>query len=97
MSKITIQDVKKVANLARLDLQDQEISDYTDQLEKILRYVAQLEEIDTANVLPTTRAVEVINVTREDSSTFTPVRDELLELGPHMDGEFFRVPKILSD
>ena len=49
MSKITAKDVRKVAQLARLDLPDDQIATYTDQLEKILAYVAQLEEIDTVN------------------------------------------------
>ncbi len=97
MTKITPQDVKKVASLARLDLQDGEIDAYTDQLEKILRYVAHLQEIDTENIPATTRAVEVTNVTRDDIAQLSPLKDKLLELSPHSEGRFFRVPKILSD
>ncbi len=97
MSKITAEDVKKVAILSRLDLQPEKIETYTSQLEKILDYVAQLQKIDTQGVEPTTRAVEVINVTREDVVFGTKVRKEILELGPQREGEFFRVPKILSE
>ena len=97
MSKITAKDVRKVAQLARLDLPDDQIATYTEQLEKILAYVAQLEEIDTTNVKPTTRAVEVVNVTRTDEVFETPVREELLNLAPQREGDFFRVPKILAE
>ena len=47
MSRITIEDVKKVAKLARLDLEDEKIETFAGQLEKILGYVAQLERINT--------------------------------------------------
>ena len=97
MSKITAKDVRKVAQLARLDLPDDQIATYTEQLEKILAYVAQLEKIDTTNVKPTTRAVEVVNVTRTDEVSATPVREELLNLAPQREGDFFRVPKILAE
>lgn len=97
MSKISADDVRKVAQLARLDLPDEKIVTYTTQLERILEYVAHLEAVDTENVPPTTRAVEVVNVTREDQVNATPVREELLNLAPQREGEFFRVPRILGD
>ena len=97
MSKITSDDVRKVSGLARLALPEDKIATYTDQLERILAYVAQLEAIDTDGVAPTTRAVEVVNVTREDQIEQTAVREELLNLAPQRQGDFFRVPKILSD
>ena len=97
MSKITADDVRKVATLARLDLPEEKIATYTGQLERILDYVAQLESVDTAGVPPTTRAVEVVNVTREDVVTPTDVREQLLNEAPQREGDFFRVPKILAD
>jgi aspartyl-tRNA(Asn)/glutamyl-tRNA(Gln) amidotransferase subunit C len=97
MSKITADDVRKVANLARLDLPEEKIATYTGQLERILDYVAQLESVDTAGVPPTTRAVEVVNVTRDDVVTPTDVREQLLNEAPQREGDFFRVPKILAD
>jgi aspartyl-tRNA(Asn)/glutamyl-tRNA(Gln) amidotransferase subunit C len=97
MSRITADDVSKVAQLARLQLPEEKISTYTAQLERILDYVAQLESVDTEGVPPTTRAVEVVNVTREDRVEPTPVREELLNLAPQREGDFFRVPKILGE
>lgn len=97
MSRITANDVRKVAQLARLQLAEEKIATYTGQLERILDYVAHLEGVDTEGVPPTTRAVEVVNVSREDAVLTTPVRDDLLGLAPQREGDFFRVPQILGD
>ena len=97
MTRITSDDVRKVAKLCCLEIPDDDIEKYSNQLEGILEYIAQLERIDTAGVPPTTRAVEVVNVFREDKVIATDVRDDLLEQAPHREGDFYRVPKILSD
>jgi aspartyl-tRNA(Asn)/glutamyl-tRNA(Gln) amidotransferase subunit C len=97
MSRITADDVRKVAQLARLELPEQKIATYTGQLERILDYVAHLEQVDTEGVPPTTRAVEVVNVTRDDLVETTVVREDLLELAPQREGDFFRVPRIMAE
>ncbi|NBQ18564.1 MAG: Asp-tRNA(Asn)/Glu-tRNA(Gln) amidotransferase subunit GatC [Synechococcaceae bacterium WB5_2A_257] len=100
MSRISANDVRKVAQLARLDLPEHTIetfTTFTPQLEEIIDFVAQLEEIDTTDVAPTTRAVEVVNVCREDIVTNTDIREELLDLAPEREGDFFKVPKIMAD
>ena len=97
MSRISADDVRKVAKLARLNLPDDKIATYTGQLESILGYVSQLEQVDTTGVPETTRAVEVTNVTRQDGVNPTPVREEILNQAPQREGDFFRVPKILGD
>ncbi len=97
MGRISTDDVRKVAALARLDLPEARLAVMTSQLETILDYVSQLEQVDTTGVLPTTRAVEVVNVTREDGVNPTPVRDDLLNLAPQREGDYFRVPRILGD
>ncbi|MEB3202823.1 MAG: Asp-tRNA(Asn)/Glu-tRNA(Gln) amidotransferase subunit GatC [Synechococcus sp.] len=97
MSKISSDDVRKVALLARLALPEEKIATYTSQLERILEYVNQLEAVDTEGIPPTTRAVEVVNVTRADVVTPTSVREELLDEAPQREGDFIRVPKILVE
>ena len=99
MTRITSDDVRKVAKLCRLEIPEDDIEKYSNQLEGILEYIAQLERIDTLNVPPTTRAVEVVNVFREDTivSSSSDVRDKILDLAPQREGQFFRVPKILSE
>ncbi|MEB3242074.1 MAG: Asp-tRNA(Asn)/Glu-tRNA(Gln) amidotransferase subunit GatC [Cyanobacteriota bacterium] len=97
MGRITADDVRKVAHLARLELPDDKIATYTSQLERILDYVAHLQQVDTEGVPATTRAVEVVNVSRPDVVETTAIREDLLNLAPQREGEFYRVPRILND
>ena len=97
MTKITKEEVKKVAHLARLELNENEINNHVEQLEKILDYIRQLEKIDTDDVPCTTRAIEVINVFRKDEKKNSDFIEELLELAPSKEDKFFKVPKIISE
>ena len=97
MTKITKEEVKKVAHLARLELNDNEINNHAKQLEKILDYIRQLEKIDTDNVPCTTRAIEVVNVFRKDEKKNSDCNEELLELGPSREEKYFKVPKIINE
>ena len=97
MTKITNDEVKKVAYLARLELNEDEISNHAEQLEKILDYIKQLEEIDTKDVPCTTRAIEVTNVFRKDNKKNFDCTEELLELGPSREDKYFKVPKIINE
>ena len=97
MAKINKEEVKKVAYLARLELEEHEINNHAEQLEKILEYIKQLEKIDTDGVPSTTRAIEVINVLRKDEKKNSDCIDELLELAPSREDKFFKVPKIISE
>ena len=97
MTKITKAEVKKVAHLARLELNENEINNHAEQLEKILDYIRQLEKIDTADVPCTTRAIEVINVFRKDEKQNSFCNEDLLELGPSREDKFFKVPKIINE
>ena len=96
MTKITKEEVKKVAHLARLELNEDEINNHAEQLEKILEYIKQLEKIDTEDVACTTRAIEVTNVFRKDEQKSSDCIDELLELGPSREDQYFKVPKIIN-
>ncbi len=96
MPIIDREQVHKVATLARLDLTAPEEEQMTAQLSNILEYFEQLSELDTADVPPTTRAIDVSNVTRLDQLQPFPDREELLREAPEQDGDFFKVPKILQ-
>ncbi len=87
--------VHKVALLARLELTPEEEEQFTTQLGSILDYIEQLNELDVSDVLPTTRAIDVSNVTREDELQPYPDREAILNGAPEQEGEFFKVPKIL--
>ena len=97
MTKITNKEVRKVAHLARLELNEDEINNHVEQLEKILEYINQLEKIDTDDVPCTTRAIEVINVFRKDENKNYDYIDELLDLGPSKEEKYFKVPKIINE
>ena len=97
MTKITKEEVKKVAHLARLELNEDEINNHAEQLEKILEYIKQLEKIDTEDVPCTTRAIEVTNVLRKDEKKNSDCTNDLLELGPSIEDKYFKVPKIISE
>ena len=97
MIKITKNEVKKVAHLARLELNEDEINNHADQLEKILEYIKQLEKIDTNDVPCTTRAIEVINVFRKDEKKNYDSTEDILDLGPSREDEFFKVPRITNE
>jgi aspartyl-tRNA(Asn)/glutamyl-tRNA(Gln) amidotransferase subunit C len=96
MSIIDREQVSKVANLARLELTAEEEEEMTTQLSGILEYFQQLSELDTTDVPPTTRAIDVSNVVRPDELQSYPDREGLLQEAPDQDGDFFKVPKILQ-
>ncbi|MDP5017614.1 MAG: Asp-tRNA(Asn)/Glu-tRNA(Gln) amidotransferase subunit GatC [Dolichospermum sp.] len=93
---IDSEQVRKVANLARLELTADEEVQFTTQLGSILDYIEQLNQLDVTNVAPTTRAIDVSNVTREDILQPCPDREAILSSAPQQEGDFFRVPKILN-
>jgi aspartyl-tRNA(Asn)/glutamyl-tRNA(Gln) amidotransferase subunit C len=92
--------VRKVAHLARLELTEAEEEQFTTQLSSILEYFQQLSELDTDQVEPTARAIDVSNVTRIDQLQPYPDRELILENAPEredsMQGEFFKVPQIMG-
>ena len=97
MTKINKEEVKKVAQLARLELNEDEINNHSKQLEKILEYIKQLQKIDTDNVPCTTRAIEVTNAFRKDEKKNYDHTEDLLDLAPSREDKFFKVPKIINE
>lgn len=90
------EQVRKVALLARLELTEEQEEQFTTQLGSILEYFEQLSELDVSNVPPTTRAIDVSNVTRKDDLQPYPDREAILTGAPDQEGDFFKVPKILQ-
>ena len=93
--KITIDEVKYVSGLARLELQAEEAEAMTSQLDQILSYVDKLNELDTSQVEPTTHAISITNAFREDSLRESLSQEEALSNGPRQNGESFVVPKVI--
>lgn len=91
---ITIKDVEHVAKLARLELSEAEKEIFTKQLDSILNYVEQMNEVDTTGIEPMSHIVPVTNVMREDEVVYTNTKEELMQNAPEEEDGFFRVPKI---
>jgi aspartyl-tRNA(Asn)/glutamyl-tRNA(Gln) amidotransferase subunit C len=94
---IQLEDVKKVALLSRLELNEEELQTMTSQMAAILDYVEQLQELDTDGVEPMAHAIEMRNVFRDDVATPSLPREQALANAPDQDGEFYRVPAILGE
>ena len=94
--KITLDDVRHVAKLARLSLKEDDLQRLTDQLESILGYVDKLSEVDVTGVEPTAHALPLHNVLREDVVEPSLPLEKVLRNAPDVDGRFFKVPKIIG-
>jgi aspartyl-tRNA(Asn)/glutamyl-tRNA(Gln) amidotransferase subunit C len=94
--KLTVEQVRRVALLARLKLTPEEEISLTAQLDSILGYMNKLAELDTAEVQPFSLALENDVVLREDVVTNQPDTDALLANAPDRDNNFFKVPKIIE-
>ncbi len=93
---LTRAEVEKVALLARLELEPQELELLTAQLARVVEYVDQLAQLDTQGVEPLAHAVELTNVFRPDQVQPSLPRQKALQQAPRTDGEFFRVPAVLE-
>jgi aspartyl-tRNA(Asn)/glutamyl-tRNA(Gln) amidotransferase subunit C len=96
MEKITIKQVEHVANLARLRFDEEEKKRLAEQLGSILEYIDQLNKLDTTNVEPTSHAIPVKNVVREDVVKTSFTQDEALANAPSPVEGLFEVPKIIE-
>jgi len=94
---ISRDDVAHVARLARLDLTDEELDRFTEQLAAVLDYAAEMAALDTAGVPPTAHPLQLANVWRDDVVRPSLDRDEVLAMAPAAEDGRFRVPKILGD
>jgi aspartyl-tRNA(Asn)/glutamyl-tRNA(Gln) amidotransferase subunit C len=97
MPSITRDEVAHLARLARLALSEDELAHYADQLDVILDAVATVSQAPTDGVPPTTHAVPVTNVLRDDVNRPSLTADEALSGAPASDEGRFRVPRILDE
>jgi aspartyl-tRNA(Asn)/glutamyl-tRNA(Gln) amidotransferase subunit C len=86
-----------VARLARLELTEEELDRYVDQLGAVLDHAADVAALDTSGVPPTAHPLPLENVLREDVVGPSLDRDEVLREAPDSDGVRFRVPRILGE
>ncbi|HSD27970.1 MAG TPA: Asp-tRNA(Asn)/Glu-tRNA(Gln) amidotransferase subunit GatC [Vicinamibacteria bacterium] len=90
-------EVEHVARLARLTLSEGELERMREQLSAILEYIDALRTLDTESVEPTSHAVPLVNVLRDDAVEPSLPQAAMLANAPDPAGEFFRVPRIIED
>ena len=90
-------DVEHVARLTRLALTEGELERMREQLNTILAHLDTLRAVPTEGVEPTSHAVDVVNVMREDEVEPCLPQDAVLASAPDRSGEFFRVPRIIEE
>ena len=89
-------DVRYTAQLARLNLTEEEIAKFQSQLSQVLDYVEKLRLVDVTGVEPTAHTNPVFNVFREDIVEPSLTVEQVLQNAPESDGPFFKVPKVIG-
>jgi len=95
--KISKDDVIKVSELARVEVKEEELDKFTEQLGNILEYIEQLNELDTNNVEPTSHVLDISTPLREDKVVEWLNIEEVLQNAPESEDDFFVVPQVIED
>lgn len=96
MTEITKEQVKHVADLARLTFSDDELETFAKQMDEVIQYAERLNELETEDVVPTTHVMDVRNVLREDEARPSLDREDVLKNAPASKDGQFEVPSILE-
>jgi len=96
-TEIDLDLVRHIGRLSRIELSEDEVRTFKDQLTAILTYVAKLGELDTDGVEPMAHALELANVFGADELGESLAPDVALANAPQRDGDFFKVPKVIGD
>lgn len=89
-------DVRYVADLVRLRLTDEEIAEFQPQLDQVLAYIEQLNEVDVEGIEPTAHASAVYNVFRADEARGSFTQEQATANAPHSGSGLFMVPKVVE-
>jgi aspartyl-tRNA(Asn)/glutamyl-tRNA(Gln) amidotransferase subunit C len=93
---VTLQDVDKIARLARLEFHDAEKETITHQMNDILKHIEKLNELDTSMVEPLSHVIELSNVFRDDVVKPSLAPEDALRNAPSTAETFFTVPKVIG-
>jgi aspartyl-tRNA(Asn)/glutamyl-tRNA(Gln) amidotransferase subunit C len=94
--KVSQEDVKKIAHLARLEMPESKIEQMQDSINKVLVWMEALNSVDTSNVEPLVHMTPALNNFREDDSKVTLDRAKALALGPDTNETYFKVPQVIE-
>ena len=93
---ISKETVKYIANLARIELSEEELKKFSLQLNDVLRYIDQLKEVDISSTLPTAHVLPIENVKRKDNLHSSFDSERVLKNAPSKEGLFFKVPRVIE-
>ncbi len=95
--EVTMEEVRHIARLARLSMDDDELKVISQDLARILSYVEQLNEVDTGHIAPTSGTLNIRNVWRDDNvSEHRDLINEIMEQCPEREDRYFKVPKVIQ-
>lgn len=94
---LTIDEVRKVARLARLELDDAEMAQQGRHLNDLLARIEELQALDVEGIEPTSHSIPLFNVLRDDTARPSLTRDEVLQNAPEARDGCFVVPRIIED
>ncbi len=90
------EDVRKIAQLARLQISDSAIEQLTSDLSNILALAEQMKAVDTTEVIPMAHPMDATQRLRDDEVTETNQRDKFQAIAPDVENGFYRVPKVIE-
>lgn len=97
MSQISLEEVKKLAALCKITLDDDAAQKFSGELTEILNYVEQLDKVDTKDTEPTSQVTGLTNVNREDKEiNYGTTPQQLVDLAPESQDGYVKVPRVLQ-
>jgi aspartyl-tRNA(Asn)/glutamyl-tRNA(Gln) amidotransferase subunit C len=94
--KVSKEDVIKIAHLARLDLQESNVAEMQDSINKVLDWMEALNAVNTTGVAPLAHMTSALNHFREDEAKSSLTREQALALGPDTNEQYFKVPQVIE-
>ena len=93
---LTLEDVKRVADLARLAIDETEARSVLSQINDVFRLITEMQAVDTRGVEPMAHALDVVQRLREDKVTESDQRDLFQSVAPQVEGGLYLVPKVIE-
>ena len=88
--------VKKIASLSKINVKEEEVKKFSNELSKIITWVEKLNEVETENVIPTTNPSDIKIPFREDKVDDGKIKEKILKNAPKKKGGYFIVPKVIE-
>jgi aspartyl-tRNA(Asn)/glutamyl-tRNA(Gln) amidotransferase subunit C len=94
---LTLEDVKKIAHLARLNLSTEEMTLYRSQLSHILDFIEQMNQVEIAHVTPLAHPFDLEQRLRSDIVTESNLREKYQQIAPQVEAGLYLVPKVIEE